>query len=51
MSKQYKTYKDSLGAELIAVFDNDTIGWCSNDNAEYLAWLAEGNEPEEWSAE
>lgn len=48
----YKTYRTSLGEEFVLLDHADGSRTCipfdpaNRDYQEYLAWLAEGNEPE-----
>ena len=42
---------DSSKTKLIIFVDNNNISWWlgeKEEDAGYLAWLAEGNTPEEW---
>jgi hypothetical protein len=34
---------------VVKVDDDGVISWISEFNPEYLAWVAEGNTPEEWN--
>jgi hypothetical protein len=49
----WRTYKSLTGDELAICFlpDGVTISGLASEMPEYQAWLAEGNEPEEWTGE
>ena len=34
---------------VVFIDDNETMSWTTEMNEQYLAWLAEGNTPEEWN--
>jgi hypothetical protein len=52
----YKIYKDNLSQEITYSYKNpdNSMVFFTKESPEYdkyLAWVAEGNEAEEWSAE
>jgi hypothetical protein len=49
----WRTYKSLVGEELAICFlpDGTVVSGLASAIPEYQAWLAEGNEPEEWAPE
>ena len=46
----FKICNSVYGTISIAGYDDalNMVGWTSDENSDYLTWLAEGNTPEEW---
>jgi len=54
MIRYYTQIRELLGTVAIVRVDDDGTPWWLGDgeqDAGYLAWLAEGNTPEEWKPE
>jgi hypothetical protein len=51
MTKNYFFHTDPIFGVLIVVIEDDTIGWTTEENTDYLAWVADGNTAEEWQPE
>lgn len=51
MNKTYFSFMSPIFGVLIVVVQDGTIGWTTEENDEYLAWVAEGNTAEQWNPE
>ena len=46
-------YSDDVlsGRRTIVIVEDGVMRWTTEENPDYLAWLAEGNTPEPWEAD